>query len=93
MSLIFKPKISDKYKADPLEKLTRSRKKRIPWNKADIEKLVALRAMHVPYKECEKLLNRTEGSCAVKLHFTGALAEIEAIRKKLINDIVGKDND
>lgn len=93
MSLIFTPKIDDKYRIDPAEKLRRSTKKRVTWNKAEMDQLIALRAMHIPYTECEKLLNMTQGSCAVKLHFTGGLAEVEALRKKLISDIMRNDDD
>lgn len=93
MSLIFKPKIADKYKESSTGDIYRPIKKRVTWNKAEIDKLIALRAMHVSYTECEKLLNRTQGSCAVKLHFTGALAEVEALRNKLISDIMRNDDD
>jgi hypothetical protein len=83
MSLAFKPKIPDKFNL-PEKKVN----KRAEWSKADIKRLVHLRAMHIPYRDCEIMLNRTRGSCAMLLHTTGALVEVNQLRKQLIDNIM-----
>ena len=79
MSLIFKPKIPDNFDLPKANK-------RVAWSKADIKRLVHLRAMHVPYKDCGILLNRTAESCSMLLHKTGALIEVNQLRKQLIDN-------
>jgi hypothetical protein len=83
MSLAFKPTIPDKFNL-PEKKAN----KRVEWSKADIKRLVHLRAMHVPYKDCGILLNRTAESCSMLLHTTGALFEVNQLRKQLIDNIM-----
>ena len=86
MSLSFKPKIPDKFNLP--EKIKKKANKRVEWSKADIKRLVQLRAMHISYMDCEVMLNRTRGSCAMLIHTTGALVEINQLRKQLIDNIM-----
>ena len=94
MSIVFNPTIPAQFNID--------RKKakqfvegvvvrRRSWTKKDIERLLYLRAMHVSWKECESLLGRTKGSCAVFLHTTGSLPEVNALRNELINNIMAAE--
>tara|TARA_R110002167_G_scaffold362871_1_gene582468 strand:- start:453 stop:731 length:279 start_codon:yes stop_codon:yes gene_type:complete len=86
MSLSFKPKIPDKFNLP--EKIKKKANKRVEWSKADIKRLVQLRAMHISYIDCEVMLNRTRGSCAMLIHTTGSLVEINQLRKQLIDNIM-----
>tara|TARA_R110002153_G_scaffold66399_2_gene177537 strand:- start:2508 stop:2786 length:279 start_codon:yes stop_codon:yes gene_type:complete len=86
MSIAFKPKIPDKF--DLPDKIKKKANKRVEWSKADIKRLVHLRAMHIPYRDCEIMLNRTRGSCAMLIHTTGALVEVNQLRKQLIDNIM-----
>ena len=86
MNLSFKPKIPDKFKLP--EKIKKKANKRLEGSKEDIKRLVQLRAMHISYIDCEVMLNRTKGSCAMVIHTTGALVEINQLRKQLIDNIM-----
>lgn len=86
MSLSFKPKIPDKFNLP--DKIKKKANKRVEWSKADINRLVHLRAMHISYRDCEIMLNRTRGSCAMLIHTTGSLVEINQLRKQLIDNIM-----
>ena len=86
MSLAFKPTIPDKFALPTKRK--KEANKRVEWSKADINRLIQLRAMHVSYRDCEVILNRTKSSCAVFLHTTGALVEVNQLRKQLIDNIM-----
>ena len=86
MSLAFKPTIPDKFDLPVIRKSEVN--KRAEWSKADDKRLMALRAMHVPYKDCGILLNRTAESCSMFLHNTGALVEVNQLRKQLIDNIM-----
>ena len=86
MSLSFKPKIPDKFNLP--DKIKKKANKRVEWSKADIKRLVHLRAMHISYRDCEIMLNRTRGSCAMLIHTTGSLVEINQLRKQLIDNIM-----
>ena len=86
MSLSFKPKIPDKFNLP--DKIKKKANKRVEWSKADIKRLIQLRAMHISYRDCEIMLNRTRGSCAMLIHTTGALVEVNQLRKQLIDNIM-----
>jgi predicted transcriptional regulator len=56
-----------------------------PLSKNELEYLISLRALKVPFKECARRLNRTHDSCRRAVQNLNLYGAIEAKRIEIIN--------
>jgi hypothetical protein len=59
-----------------------------PLTKNELELLVSLRALKVPFKDCARRMERTHGSCRRAVQNLNLYAAIEAKRIEIINGVV-----
>ena len=60
-----------------------------PLLKSELELLISLRALKVPFKDCARRMNRTHGSCRRAVQNLDLYAAIEAKRIDIINERIG----
>jgi len=94
MSLVFIPKIKDKYKQrTPEGKIKVLSRKAKEWTKKDIEMLVNLRALNVPYTEVGAILRRKAETCSMKIHMNYLYGDVTAKRNEILDKLIGEYND
>ena len=104
MSLMFKPKIPDFFKAStvkkevvvvkvvkPKPKPKPSRRARRAWTSEDLALLIELRALALPHTRCGVILKRRAGDCAGAVHKHQLQRAIQARRKVLIAGVLNND--
>jgi hypothetical protein len=104
MSLAFKPKIPDFFKAStrgekivptptPTPKPVQKRRQKREWTPEDLTLLTELRALALPHTVCGVILKRSAGDCAQAVHKRQLQRTIQTKRKALIAHAVEKHTD
>ena len=87
MSLVFKPKIPERFvKPVGIEKNKHTSVN--PFTKDEINLLVELRALNMPYEACGKILKRCAGNCSHTVFRLKLYSRIDNKREKLINGVL-----
>ena len=89
MSLVFKPKIPSYFRAPTgIEKIKHRAVN--PFSQDEVDLLVKLRALNVPYKECGAILKRCEGNCSHTVFRLKLYSEIDRKRQILIDEVLNE---
>ena len=92
MSLIFKPKIPERFiKPVGIEKNKHTSVN--PFTKDEINLLVELRALNMPYEACGKILKRCAGNCSHTVFRLKLYSRIDSKRQKLIDEVLDESKD
>lgn len=98
MSLIFVPKIPERFKQEVVvrkrvAKPNQTKRKRRKWDKKELELLVNLRALNVSFVDIGAKLRRRPETCAMKVHANELSFKIKERRAALLSIEMEKYND
>jgi len=93
MSIVFTPKISFSFGSGKMEKRNVAPKGPSPvyWSTTELNNLVELRAIGLSYKDCAKLLGRSQTACISACDGNSLHSAIGKRRQKLINEVLNDD--
>jgi len=87
MSIVFKPKLTFNFASGKLQpKTNRVRREIIHWTTIELENLTELRSIGLSYKECAKLLGRSESACLGAVKSNSLEKRIQNKRQELIKE-------
>ena len=89
MSLVFTPKIPKTLRqVAPLDKSKRENIiERNPWSEKEIDLLINLRAIGVSYRDCGRILHRSQSTCSSMVANSNLYWRINEKRKANINEV------
>jgi|TARA_B110000902_G_scaffold110494_1_gene130449 hypothetical protein len=93
MSIVFTPKISFSFGSGKMEKRNVAPKgpTAVYWSTTELNNLVELRAIGLSYKDCAKLLGRSQTACISACDGNSLHSSIGKRRQKLINEVLDND--
>ena len=92
MSIVFKPKLTFNFASGKLQPKTKTvSRPTIYWKTTELTKLVELRAIGLSYKDCAKLLGRSQSSCVAAADANDLHSRIANKKQQLINQALNND--
>lgn len=86
MSIVFKPKLTFNFSSGKMQPKTKTvRRETVYWKTTELNNLVELRAIGLSYKDCAKLLGRSQSSCVAAADANDLHTRISKKKKKLID--------
>ena len=93
MSIVFKPKINFSFgsgKSGPIVKNVP--REQWHWSTRELKRVVSLRAIGVTYKDCAKLIGRSQGAIISAVDTNNLYSAIAKEKEGLVITIMGKYN-
>jgi hypothetical protein len=92
MSIVFKPKLTFNFASGKLQPKTKTvSRPTIYWKTTELNNLVELRAIGLSYKDCAKLLGRSQSSCVAAADGNDLHSKIAKKKKQLIDQALNND--
>ena len=92
MSIVFKPKIKFNFGSGKMQPKTKTVRREIKyWTTIELGNLVELRAIGLSYKDCGKLMGRSQSACVSACDFNDLHSSIRRSRQKLIDEVLDND--
>ena len=86
MSIVFKPKLTFNFSSGKMQPKTKTvRRETVYWKTTELNNLVELRAIGLSYKDCAKLLGRSQSSCVAAADANDLHTRISKKKKQLID--------
>ena len=92
MSIVFKPKLTFNFSSGKMQPKTKTvSRETVYWKTTELNNLVELRAIGLSYKDCSKLLGRTQSSCVAAADGNDLHSKIAKKKKQLIDQALNND--
>ena len=92
MSIVFKPKLTFNFASGKLQPKTKTvSRPTIYWKTTELTNLVELRSIGLSYKDCAKLLGRSQSSCVAAADGNDLHSKIAKKKKQLIDQALNND--
>ena len=92
MSIVFKPKLTFNFASGKMQPKTKTfSRSNIYWKTTELTNLVELRSIGLSYKDCAKLLGRSQSSCVAAADANDLHSRIAKKRQQLINQALNND--
>jgi len=86
MSIVFKPKLTFNFASGKLQPKTKTfRRETVYWKTTELTNLVELRSIGLSYKDCAKLLGRSQSSCVAAADANDLHTRITKKKQQLID--------
>ena len=85
MSIVFKPKLSFNFGSGRMQKTKTISRPNSYWKTTELTNLVELRSIGLSYKDCAKLLGRSQSSCVAAADANDLHTRISKKKKQLID--------
>jgi len=92
MSIVFKPKLAFNFSSGKMQPKTKTvSRQTIYWKTTELTNLVELRAIGLSYKDCAKLLGRSQSSCVAAADSNDLHTRITKKKQQLIDQALNND--
>ena len=86
MSIVFKPKLTFNFSSGKMQPKTKTvSRETVYWKTTELTNLVELRSIGLSYKDCAKLLGRSQSSCVAAADANDLHTRISKKKKQLID--------
>ena len=94
MSIVFKPKIKFSFGSSRQGPVVKNvPREQWHWSTKELKRVVSLRAIGVTYKDCAKLIGRSQGAIISAVDTNNLYSAIAKEKEGLVITIMGKYND